>query len=78
MTIELLIDGLSNERDRTQRVFYGASKGLQRNNSVTFGQVLRRRPFVALWLARFVSSIGDWLALLPASHVNPIVALRHE
>lgn len=32
---------------------------------VTFGQVLRRRPFFALWLARFISSIGDWLALLP-------------
>jgi len=32
---------------------------------VTFGQVLRRRPFFALWLARFISSIGDWLAVLP-------------
>jgi MFS family permease len=32
---------------------------------VTFGQVLRRRPFFALWLARFISSVGDWLALLP-------------
>lgn len=32
---------------------------------VTFGQVLRRRPFFALWLGRFISGIGDWLALLP-------------
>ena len=32
---------------------------------VTFGQVLRRRPFFALSLARFISSVGDWLALLP-------------
>lgn len=32
---------------------------------VTFGQVLRKRPFFALWLARFISSVGDWLALLP-------------
>lgn len=32
---------------------------------VTFGQVLRKRPFFALWLSRFISSVGDWLALLP-------------
>ena len=32
---------------------------------VTFSQVMRRQPFLALWLARFISSIGDWLALLP-------------
>jgi MFS family permease len=32
---------------------------------VTFSQVLRRRSFFALWLARFISSIGDWLAVLP-------------
>jgi DHA3 family macrolide efflux protein-like MFS transporter len=32
---------------------------------VTFGQVLRKRPFFALWLARFISNVGDWLALLP-------------
>ncbi|HZI58315.1 MAG TPA: MFS transporter [Verrucomicrobiae bacterium] len=32
---------------------------------VTFSQVLRKRPFFALWLARFISSVGDWLALLP-------------
>lgn len=32
---------------------------------VTFSQVLRRRSFAALWLARFISSIGDWLAVLP-------------
>jgi DHA3 family macrolide efflux protein-like MFS transporter len=32
---------------------------------VTFIQVLGKRPFFALWLARFISSIGDWLALLP-------------
>ncbi|HEX4606134.1 MAG TPA: MFS transporter [Candidatus Angelobacter sp.] len=32
---------------------------------VTFGQVLRNRGFAALWLARFISSLGDWLAILP-------------
>jgi MFS family permease len=32
---------------------------------VTFSQVLRKQPFFALWLARFISSVGDWLALLP-------------
>jgi DHA3 family macrolide efflux protein-like MFS transporter len=32
---------------------------------VTFGQVLRKRSFFALWLARFISNVGDWLALLP-------------
>ncbi len=32
---------------------------------VTFGQVLGKRSFFALWLARFISSVGDWLALLP-------------
>ncbi|HZD95425.1 MAG TPA: MFS transporter [Candidatus Sulfotelmatobacter sp.] len=34
-------------------------------NRVTFSQVLRNRRFFALWLARFISSVGDWLALLP-------------
>lgn len=32
---------------------------------VTFTQVLRNRSFFALWLARFVSNVGDWLALMP-------------
>src|SRR5437660_12829965 len=32
---------------------------------VTFGQVMRNRRFSALWLARFISSLGDWLAILP-------------
>lgn len=31
---------------------------------VTFGQVLRQKQFLALWLAQLVSSFGDWLALL--------------
>lgn len=31
---------------------------------VTFGQVLRNRQFLALWLAQAVSNFGDWLALL--------------
>jgi MFS transporter, DHA3 family, macrolide efflux protein len=39
-----------------------ASAGTTR---VTFSQVLRRQPFFALWVARFISSIGDWLAVLP-------------
>ena len=32
--------------------------------SVSFLQVLRNRRFFALWLAQFVSTFGDWLALL--------------
>jgi DHA3 family macrolide efflux protein-like MFS transporter len=32
---------------------------------VTFRQVMRNRRFSALWLARFISSLGDWLAILP-------------
>ncbi len=32
--------------------------------SVSFGQVLKNRQFFALWLAQFVSTFGDWLALL--------------
>ena len=32
---------------------------------IKFGQVLRNRRFSALWLARFISSLGDWLAILP-------------
>lgn len=31
---------------------------------VSFAQVLRHRPFLALWLAQFVSNFGDWLALV--------------
>lgn len=31
---------------------------------ITFGQVLRNRPFLVLWLAQLVSSFGDWLAIL--------------
>lgn len=31
---------------------------------VSFGQVLRNRQFLALWLAQLVSSFGDWLALM--------------
>src|SRR5574342_749276 len=31
---------------------------------VTYRQVLRNRRFFAVWLAQFVSSFGDWLALL--------------
>jgi DHA3 family macrolide efflux protein-like MFS transporter len=42
---------------------------------VTFGQVLRRRPFFALWLARSISSIGDWLALLP---LFSLIAFQHH
>lgn len=32
--------------------------------SVTFKQVLKNRQFLALWLAQFISSLGDWLAVL--------------
>ena len=32
---------------------------------VTFSQVLRNRRFSVLWLARFISGLGDWLAILP-------------
>ena len=42
---------------------------------VTFGQVLRRRPFFALWLARFISSVGDWLAILP---LFSLIAFQHH
>ena len=31
---------------------------------VTFGKVLKNRPFFFLWFAQFVSTFGDWLALL--------------
>jgi MFS family permease len=31
---------------------------------VTFAQVLRNRQFFLLWLAQFISSFGDWLAIL--------------
>jgi MFS family permease len=34
------------------------------NQQATFGQVLRNRRFLALWLAQLVSNFGDWLALL--------------
>lgn len=30
----------------------------------TFAQVLRNRQFLSLWLAHFVSTFGDWLAIL--------------
>jgi len=33
-------------------------------SDVTFGQVLKNRQFLALWLANLVSSFGDWLAFL--------------
>jgi MFS family permease len=42
---------------------------------VTFSQVLRKRPFFALWLARFISSVGDWLALLP---LFSLIAFQHH
>ncbi len=32
--------------------------------AVTFGQVLKNRQFLALWLANLVSNFGDWLALM--------------
>ena len=31
---------------------------------VSFGEVLRNRQFLLLWLAQLVSSFGDWLAIL--------------
>jgi MFS family permease len=34
------------------------------SQSVTFGEVLRNRRFLLLWLAQLVSSFGDWLAIL--------------
>jgi len=34
------------------------------SSHITFGQVLRNRPFLVLWLAQLVSSFGDWLAIL--------------
>jgi MFS family permease len=40
-------------------------KACAETTRVTFGQVLRKRSFFALWLARFISNVGDWLALLP-------------
>jgi len=32
--------------------------------NITFGQVLRNRPFLVLWLAQLISSFGDWLVIL--------------
>jgi len=32
--------------------------------TISFGQVLRNRQFLALWLAQLISNFGDWLALL--------------
>lgn len=34
------------------------------SGDVTFGQVLKNRSFLAIWLAQLVSSFGEWLALL--------------
>ncbi len=34
------------------------------SSPVTFGQVLRNRQFLLLWVAQLVSSFGDWLAIL--------------
>ena len=31
---------------------------------VTFGQVLKNREFLLLWLAQLISNFGDWLAIL--------------
>jgi len=31
---------------------------------VTFGQVLKNRQFLLLWLAQLISNFGDWLAIL--------------
>jgi MFS family permease len=41
------------------------SKLREETTRVTFRQVLGNRHFSALWLARFISSLGDWLAILP-------------
>lgn len=34
------------------------------SSPVTFGQVLRNRQFLLLWIAQLISSFGDWLAIL--------------
>lgn len=52
-------------RRGTEILFMEPLKACAGTTRVTFSQVLRRQPFFALWLARFISSIGDWLAVLP-------------
>ena len=65
-TNEFLINGLEQRMRTADRDFMIVPlKACAGTTRVTFSQVLRRQPFFALWLARFISSIGDWLALLP-------------
>jgi MFS family permease len=40
------------------------AKAASTPQAVTFRQVLGNRPFLLLWVGQFVSSFGDWLAIL--------------
>jgi MFS family permease len=42
---------------------------------VTFGQVLRNRQFLLLWLAQLISTFGDWLAILA---LFSLIAFRYH
>ena len=42
---------------------------------VTFGQVLKNRQFLLLWLAQLISNFGDWLAILA---LFSLIAFRYH
>src|SRR5262249_60489646 len=42
---------------------------------VTFGQVLKNKQFLLLWLAQLISNFGDWLAILA---VFSLIAFRYH
>ena len=42
---------------------------------VTFGQVLKNRSFLLLWLAQLISNFGDWLAILA---LFSLIAFRYH
>src|SRR5215470_8307375 len=44
-------------------------------NRVTFGKVLKNRPFLLLWLAQLISNFGDWLAILA---LFSLIAFRYH
>jgi MFS family permease len=45
------------------------------SSRVTFGQVLKNRQFLLLWLAQLISTFGDWLAILA---LFSLIAFRYH
>jgi MFS family permease len=51
------------------------SEGENSAGRVTFGQVLKNRQFLLLWLAQLISNFGDWLAILA---LFSLIAFRYH